>query len=308
MTDAASPSDTATGDTTAGVTVGVAAFDAKGRILLLRQAPGNILPGLWEIPQGPVAAGQSPEQAARRALRDIGLADVQAATYAGHLDYLTPTDSTRQVVVTTRVEAHHLRSTGITLPPGHDASTWRHADALPAVSAHALDLIRRIAPPKPLLDPEEWQNALPRWHVGANALVRDQHGRILIVRPTRSRTWQLPGGQVDAHETPQDAAGRELREETGLGLPVGALLAISFEHPSPGWDHPTQILLFDLGIIDSAAARITAHDPDIAEHRWAHPEEAEHLLGPARTQRLRAGFLGIRQGHPVLLTITDPEI
>ena len=201
-----------------------------------------------------------------------------------------------------------VTSIDVILSPGHDDYTWRHADALPAVRKEALDLVRRIVPPKPQLDSDEWQHALPRWHIGANALVRDQHGRILLVRPYRSPRFQLPGGQVDAHETPQDATGRELHEETGLDLPVGPLIAISYEHPSPGWDHPTQIMLFDLGIVDSATARLTTNDPDIAEHRWAHPAEAEQLLGPARTERLRAGFLGLHQGCPALITITDPEI
>jgi 8-oxo-dGTP pyrophosphatase MutT (NUDIX family) len=80
-------------------------------------------------------------------------------------------------------------------------------------------VIRQVAPGKPQMTPDEWQHSLPRWHVGANALVRDHDGPILLVGPGRSRTWQLPGGQVDAHETPPEAASRELREETGLDLP-----------------------------------------------------------------------------------------
>ena len=32
--------------------------------------------------------------------------------------------------------------------------------------------------------------------------------------------WTLPGGRVEAGETPQAAAGRELLEETGLALPL----------------------------------------------------------------------------------------
>ncbi|MEU0569297.1 NUDIX hydrolase [Nonomuraea sp. NPDC005983] len=253
------------------------------------------------MPGALVADGETPEDAGRRVLRGAGLADVDL-TFASHFDYDAAEDRSRQLVFTA-----HVGSADVILSADHDDYTWRHGDALPAVSKEVLDLVRRIAPPKPLLDPDEWQHSLPRWHVGANALVRDQHGRILLVRPARSRTWQLPGGQVDAHETPQEAAGRELREETSLELPVGPLISISFEHPSPGWDHPTQVLLFDLGVIESATAQLAILDPDIAEHRWVHSDEAERLLGPARTARLRAGYLGLRQGRTTLVTITDPE-
>ncbi|MEB2624466.1 NUDIX hydrolase [Pseudomonas sp. YuFO8] len=49
------------------------------------------------------------------------------------------------------------------------------------------------------------------------ATVICEHDRhILMVRKARSR-WMLPGGKVERGETVQDAALRELQEETGLG-------------------------------------------------------------------------------------------
>jgi 8-oxo-dGTP diphosphatase len=41
--------------------------------------------------------------------------------------------------------------------------------------------------------------------------------RILYVRKPKAR-WTLPGGKVEADESPAQAAARELREETGLIL------------------------------------------------------------------------------------------
>jgi len=41
--------------------------------------------------------------------------------------------------------------------------------------------------------------------------------QILYVRKPKSR-WNLPGGKVEADESPAQAAARELREETGLIL------------------------------------------------------------------------------------------
>jgi ADP-ribose pyrophosphatase YjhB (NUDIX family) len=62
---------------------------------------------------------------------------------------------------------------------------------------------------------------------GANLLVTDDAGRILVVRPTyMGPGWMLPGGRVERGETPHAAAGRETREETGLEVVVERLLLV----------------------------------------------------------------------------------
>jgi ADP-ribose pyrophosphatase YjhB (NUDIX family) len=47
-------------------------------------------------------------------------------------------------------------------------------------------------------------------------LTYDDEGRILLVRNSGSKLWSTPGGIVEPHESPSDAAVREAWEETGL--------------------------------------------------------------------------------------------
>lgn len=67
-------------------------------------------------------------------------------------------------------------------------------------------------------------HALRRWYwwvrrpitLGVKAVVKDQAGRVLLVRHTYQPGWHLPGGKVDRGESAHEAAVRELWEEVGL--------------------------------------------------------------------------------------------
>lgn len=52
--------------------------------------------------------------------------------------------------------------------------------------------------------------------LGVRVLVQDDQNRVLLVRHTYLEGWWLPGGGVDAAETTEAAAARELKEEAGL--------------------------------------------------------------------------------------------
>ena len=60
--------------------------------------------------------------------------------------------------------------------------------------------------------------------LGVRAVVIDEKGRVLLVKHSYVRGWQLPGGGVEAGETVREALARELREEANLELTAAAQL------------------------------------------------------------------------------------
>ena len=73
----------------------------------------------------------------------------------------------------------------------------------------------------------------------AVVLLPDDEGRGCFLLTKRARTlrahtgqWALPGGRMDAGETPEGAALRELDEEVGLKLGAGTALGLLDDYPT----------------------------------------------------------------------------
>lgn len=100
---------------------------------------------------------------------------------------------------------------------------------------------------------------------GAHVLVVDGEGRILVVRSTyMGPGWMLPGGRVERGETPQAAAERETREETGIEVVADRLLLVEACRPK------------DVSFVFGGRVVAGALDPqlgEISEVGWLSREE-----------------------------------
>lgn len=96
------------------------------------------------------------------------------------------------------------------------------------------------------------------------------------VDPERGK-WALPGGYMDAGETPQGALARELSEEVDLAIDVGALIELL---AMPGEPPPGIVLAFRATAQAHSAMGdlpALASNDDVAEAGWFR---ADALPGP----------------------------
>jgi 8-oxo-dGTP diphosphatase len=147
---------------------------------------------------------------------------------------------------------------------------------------------------------------LPRIPASAGALIFDGRGRVLVAAPTYKEHWTIPGGIMEADgETPWEACRREVREEVGLSVERGRLVAVDFLRPRPSKPGGMRFL-FDCGVLpDAALDAITLQEEELSEYRLLDPAEALRLLsGPLRRRvgaalAAGAGCVYLEDGRPV---------
>ena len=116
----------------------------------------------------------------------------------------------------------------------------------------------------------------------------DDAGRVLLVEPTYKPYWEIPGGAVEAGESPRDAVTRELEEELGLSCPVGGLLAIDWVPPQPDRTEGLMVV-FDGGLLTAHdAAAISVPPDELRGAAFCTGEEAGQRLSPLLARRVAA--------------------
>jgi 8-oxo-dGTP pyrophosphatase MutT (NUDIX family) len=165
-------------------------------------------------------------------------------------------------------------------------------------------------PPLYERDPDAWQAHLAqgnakqaRKRVAVDVLIRDQEARVLIVKPTYKPGWDLPGGMVEANESPLAAVRRELIEELGIELPRCALLCVDWVPPHGPWDDQLAFI-FDGGRLpDTERDRLAVRDDELSEYRFVRAEEVDALLRPRLWRRVEVALDVLQRGgkSPVYL-------
>ncbi|WP_313896175.1 NUDIX domain-containing protein [Streptomyces sp. YIM 98790] len=133
----------------------------------------------------------------------------------------------------------------------------------------------------------------------ASAFVRDEAGRLLLLKRVDNGLWTIPTGGVKKGESVGQAAIRECREETGLDIEIDGLVGV-FSTPEHviAYMHHSEVLEvrqpINICVRGRAAGGEIVPQPDEAQEvRWVGQEELADLpIHPALMVRIRHGLAG----------------
>lgn len=251
------------------ISVGVSVLiqDEAGRILLQRRGDD----GLWGVVGGGLEPGEDFLTAARRELLEetglecsnLALLPLEEGLVSGPQFYHRYPNGDEVYMVGMRTHGTLPARALAGARPDDSGETlelrWFALDGLPQLSSNAniasMNVLRtRVGlPALPLLPfPEvppvrehlmELRRVVgtrPLFAPGANVLVTDEAGRLLLLQHGNSGRWTLPGGGLEPGESFAGCAARELQEETGLTAarlePVRLLAGAEYRFTFPHGD------------------------------------------------------------------------
>lgn len=111
--------------------------------------------------------------------------------------------------------------------------------------------------------------------VGARCLLRDDQGRILLIRRSDNGLWAVPAGGMELDETVRQCAIREVNEETGLtptALTPIAILSGPDSTDTNAWGHTYQ---FHITVFLATAwtGELTTQTDESTDAGWFHRDQ-----------------------------------
>lgn len=128
--------------------------------------------------------------------------------------------------------------------------------------------------------------------VGANAIIFDEQGRILLTKRQDNGLWCLPGGHMDLGEMVQETAIREAEEETGLKVEIERLVGVySMPYPGYRYEDPRKQIVVVTFICRKVGGELRLSE-ETTDYGYYSPTELPVAMLPGHEIRIRDALKG----------------
>jgi ADP-ribose pyrophosphatase YjhB (NUDIX family)/rhodanese-related sulfurtransferase len=138
--------------------------------------------------------------------------------------------------------------------------------------------------------------------IGAASVVADAGGRVLLVHQTYGElNWEIPGGVLEMHESADDAARREVREETGADIELERLTGVYWE---PRWGVSGGHHFVFRARLTAGSPEPAVSDPaEISEVRWSMRDALPRPISDFTVRRIEDAF----SDRPAAVAVVPPR-
>ena len=137
------------------------------------------------------------------------------------------------------------------------------------------------------MENQGYYDSLPKKRMSAGALFFDEQGKLLIVNPTYKPLQEIPGGIIEANESPREACIREVKEEIGLDWQPKRLLCVDYDHPGTIRTEAVSFIFYGGVLQENEINNIQLQASELSEYRFVSIAEAGKLVNGRLAQRLR---------------------
>jgi ADP-ribose pyrophosphatase YjhB (NUDIX family) len=148
----------------------------------------------------------------------------------------------------------------------------------------------------------EHTRTIPTKRTAASMLFTDVEGRVLLCQPTYKEVAEVPGGAGEMDESPRDTAAREVKEELGLVVEPGRLVAIDYVPATSSGRTEGIVFVFDGGSLTREQTDAIVLDrSEIESWSWCTIEEVHERMRPLVARRIEASLTAIATGESLYL-------
>lgn len=125
---------------------------------------------------------------------------------------------------------------------------------------------------------KSWLAGLDKRFSSSAVLLENSQGDLLIVKSDYKPHWSLPGGIIDAGESPIEAAIREVFEETNIKISKDELRFVALASRK-SLDYMMHHFIFQASLEDEKFANIKLQESEIEACRFIKKSEISHFDG-----------------------------